>query len=267
MKRNPAVAGTFYPANPATLERFMKEFSVPTKKLFKAIGVVSPHAGYIYSGSVAGKVYSSIEIPETVIVIGPNHTGYGSKAGIIIEGSFNMPGFEMEIDHELAISILQNSNLIEEDSDSHTYEHSLEVQLPFIHYHNPSAKLVPLCVMGRGYDFVSSIGNAIAKAIDNSKKDVLIVASSDMTHYESDSVARKKDQLAIERIINLDPLGLIRITVEKDISMCGVIPAAIMLISAKQLGAKKAELIDYKTSGEVTNDYEEVVGYAGIVVY
>jgi AmmeMemoRadiSam system protein B len=267
MKRNPAVAGTFYPANPSTLERFVKEFSISRQKLLKAIGVVSPHAGYIYSGSVAGKVYSSIEIPETVIVIGPNHTGYGSKAGIVLEGSFSMPGFDIEIDHELATSILQNSNLIEEDMDSHVYEHSLEVQLPFIHYHNPSAKIVPLCVMGRGYDFINSISNAITKAINGSKKDVLVVASSDMTHYEPHSVAKKKDQLAIDKIINLDPLGLLRVTVENDISMCGVIPAAIMLTSAKQLGAKKAELIDYKTSGEVTNDYEEVVGYAGIVVY
>ncbi|MGB9735596.1 MAG: AmmeMemoRadiSam system protein B [bacterium] len=267
MKRNPAVAGTFYPANPSTLERFVKEFSVPEKEIIKAIGVVSPHAGYIYSGSVAGRVYAHIRIPETVIVIGPNHTGYGSKAGIIPEGSFSMPGFNMEIDQELATAIMKNSNIIEDDADSHVYEHSLEVQLPFIHYHNPSAKLVPICVMGRGYDFVSSIGNAIARAIKESGKNVLIVASSDMTHYEPDAVTRKKDRLAIDMILNLDPQGLIRITNEKDISMCGVIPAGIMLVAAKQLGAQKAKLVDYKTSGEVTNDYDEVVGYAGIIVY
>jgi AmmeMemoRadiSam system protein B len=267
MIRTPAVAGTFYPANPASLDRLLRDFSTPEEKPVKAIGVVSPHAGYIYSGSVAGKVYSSVKIPKTVIVIGPNHTGYGSKAGILSEGSFGMPGFDMEIDHELAESILQNSDLIQDDYDSHAHEHSLEVQLPFIHFHNPSARFVPICVMGRGYDFVSSIGNALAKAIKDTGKDVLIVASSDMTHYESNDIARKKDNLAIEKVVGLDPLGLMKITVEHDISMCGVIPVAIMLISAKQLGAKKAKLIDYKTSGEVTNDYDEVVGYAGIMVY
>jgi AmmeMemoRadiSam system protein B len=267
MERKPAVAGTFYPANAASLERLVKEFSVPEEKRVKARGIVSPHAGYIYSGSVAGRVYASVEIPEAVIVIGPNHTGSGSKAGIISEGVFSMPGFTMEIDHELAASIMQNSDMIEEDSDSHAHEHSLEVQLPFIHYHNPSARFVPICVMGRGYDFVSSLGNALAKSIKDSGKDVLIVASSDMTHYESNEIARKKDNLAIEKVTSLDPLGLMKITIERDISMCGVIPVAIMLISAKQLGAKKAKLIDYKTSGEVTNDYDEVVGYAGIMVY
>lgn len=267
MKRNAAVAGTFYPANPSTLEKLIKEFSAPSEKKIKAFGVVSPHAGYIYSGSVAGKVYARIEIPDTVIVLGPNHTGYGSKAGIISEGSFYLPGFNMAINQQVAQLIKKNSNIIEEDIESHTYEHSLEVQLPFIHYHNPSAQLVPICIMGRGYDFVNSIGNSIAKAIKEYGKDVLIVASSDMTHYESDTITRKKDNLAIQMVLNLDPLGLIKITNEKNITMCGVIPTAIMLTASKQLGAKKAELVDYKTSGEVTNDYDEVVGYAGLIVY
>ncbi len=267
MKRIPAVAGSFYPANPSSLERFVREFSTQEEKPIKAIAAVSPHAGYIYSGSVAGKVYSSIKVPSTVIIIGPNHTGYGTKAGIISSGTFSMPGFDMEIDRKLAAAIMQNTDLISEDSDSHAHEHSLEVQLPFIHYHNPSAMIVPICVMGRGYDFISSIGNAIAKAINDSGKDVLIVASSDMTHYESDDIARKKDKMAIEKISEFDPPGLLRVTMEKNISMCGVIPAAIMLISAKQLGAKNAKLIDYKTSGEVTHDMDEVVGYAGIVLY
>lgn len=267
MKRSPAVAGTFYPANPSSLERFVKEFSSLGQTTVKAIGAVCPHAGYIYSGSVAGKVYSSIRIPSKVIVLGPNHTGYGTKAGIIREGTFSMPGFDMEIDKELAGAILSNTGMISEDSDSHEHEHSLEVQLPFIHHHNPSAKIVPICVMGRDYDFISSIGNAIAKAIKDSGENVLIVASSDMTHYEADNVARKKDNMAIEKVTELDPVGLLKVTREKNISMCGVIPAAIMLISAKLLGAKSAKLIDYKTSGEVTHDMDEVVGYAGIVVY
>lgn len=267
MKRQPAVAGSFYPANPAILERLVKELAPHDQKPVKAMGAISPHAGYMYSGSVAGKVYSSIIIPSTVIVIGPNHTGYGSRGGILSSGTFSMPGFDMNIDHELAVALMKNTDFLNDDFDSHAQEHSLEVQLPFIHHYNPSAMIVPLCVMGRDYDFVSSIGNAIAKAIKETGRETLIIASSDMTHYESQDIAKIKDTLAIERILEFDVPGLLRVTAEKDISMCGVIPAAIMLFSAKKLGAKKAKLVDYKTSGQVTHDYDEVVGYAGIVVF
>ncbi len=268
MKRTPAAAGSFYPANSAALEKLVKELTPSYGgSLTKAVGIVAPHAGYMYSGSVAGKVYAAITIPATVIVIGPNHTGYGARAGIISDGTFSMPGFEIEIDEELAKAIVNNTNIITEDYDSHIQEHSLEVQLPFIHYRNPSAMLVPISVMGRNYDFASSIGSAIAKAIKETNKDVLVIASSDMTHYEADETARKKDKLAIEKLIELDAAGLLKVTAEHDISMCGVIPAAIMLTIAQKLGAENAKLIDYKTSGEVTHDYDEVVGYAGIVVY
>ncbi len=267
MKRSPAVAGTFYPANPDNLERLVRELTPQDHKPIRAVGAVSPHAGFIYSGSVAGMVYASIEIPDTVIVIGPNHTGYGSRAGIIPGGTFAMPGFTVDIDHELADAIMQNSTLLQDDFDSHAHEHSLEVQLPFIHYRNPAAKIVPLCVMGRGYDFVNSLGSTIAKAISDSGKRALIVASSDMTHYEPQAVAQKKDNLSIQKILDLDAAGLLKVTEEEDISMCGVVPTAIMLISARQLGAQKAKLIDYRTSGQVTHEYDEVVGYASIAVY
>lgn len=266
MKRTPAVAGTFYPAHAATLEKMVGELSPPGQKRLQAIGVVSPHAGYIYSGSVAGKVFASVRVPDTVIVIGPNHTGYGGRASILSGGTFTMPGFDMDIDHDLSASILKNSDIIEEDAAAHIHEHSLEVQLPFIHYHNPSAVIVPLCIMGRGFDFVSAVGSTLAKSIRDSGKQVLIVASSDMTHYETDERARKKDALAIEKVIGLDPQGLLKVTAEHDISMCGVIPVAIMLVCAQKLGAAKGKLIEYRTSGEVTKDFEEVVGYAGIVV-
>ncbi len=266
MKRTAAVAGAFYPANAPSLEKLVKQYTIADKESVKAIGVVSPHAGYVYSGSVAGRVYASIRIPSDVIIIGPNHTGYGSRAGIISEGVFDMPGFGMEIDTELASLIMNNTGIVTEDHEAHAAEHSLEVQLPFIHFKNPETKIVPICVMGRGFDFVRSIGEAIAAAVKSSKKDVLIVASSDMTHYEPDAIARKKDRLAIDKVLSLDPKGLLQVTSEHDITMCGVIPAAIMLVSAKLLGAKEAKLVDYKTSGDVTKDFEEVVGYAGIII-
>lgn len=267
MKRTPAVAGTFYPAHAATLERLVGELSSPSgQQRIHAIGVVSPHAGYIYSGSVAGKVFARVRVPDTVVVIGPNHTGYGGRASIVADGTFAMPGFDMKIDRELAAALLENSDIIEEDPSAHKHEHSLEVQLPFIRFHNPAASIVPLCIMGRGFDFVSAVGNALAKSIRDAGRQVLIVASSDMTHYEPDAHARKKDALAIGMVTGLDPRGLLKVTAEHDISMCGVVPVAIMLVSALKLGATKAELVDYATSGEVTKDFDEVVGYAGIVV-
>ncbi|MCL4558361.1 MAG: AmmeMemoRadiSam system protein B [Deltaproteobacteria bacterium] len=267
MKRTPAVAGTFYPADPESLEKLVRELTVHDREPIRAVGAISPHAGYLYSGGVAGMVFSSIAVPETVVVIGPNHTGYGRRGGILSSGTFGMPGFDVAIDRELAGAIMENTELLKEDADSHTHEHSLEVQLPFIHHHNPSAMIVPICVMGRGIDFVSSIGSAVARAIQDTGRDALVIASSDMTHYEPQEIAQRKDNIAIGRVLELDAAGLLRVTAENDISMCGVIPAAIMLVCAVELGANRARLIDYRTSGQVTHDYDEVVGYAGIAVY
>lgn len=262
--RKPAVAGQFYPGKEESLRKSIEQMVTKVQKKIKAIGIVSPHAGYMYSGPVAGELYSNIEIPETVVILGPNHTGIGKPYAIMTEGNWWTPLGEVEIDNTLAKEILNASDLIEEDSNSHKYEHSLEVQVPFLQYFKPDIKIVPIVIGG---DEFTKIGEAIAGSIKKYKKDVLIVASSDMTHYEPQENAKKKDNLAIEAILKLDEKEMLNRISKFDISMCGYGPTAIMLVSAKIQGAKQAKLIKYMTSGDTTGDYSAVVGYAGLAVF
>lgn len=262
--RKPAVAGQFYPGTESSLRKSVEKMVSSVEKKIKAIGVVSPHAGYMYSGPVAGILYSNIEIPDTVIILGPNHTGIGKPYAIMTEGSWETPLGAVEIESNLAREILGASELIKEDSTAHRYEHSLEVQIPFIQYFKSDIKIVPIVIGGNKF---SEIGEAIATSIKKYKKDVLIVASSDMTHYEPQESAEKKDNLAIEAIIGLNEKEMLQRISKYDISMCGYGPTAIMLVSAKLLGAKQAKLIKYMTSGDTTGDYSAVVGYAGLAVF
>lgn len=262
--RKPAVAGQFYPGKEDSLRKSIEQMVCKVDEKIKAIGIVSPHAGYMYSGIVAGNVYSNIEIPETVIILGPNHTGTGSPYAIMTEGKWWTPLGEVEIESSLAKDILGSSKFIEEDINAHKFEHSLEVQIPFLQYFRSNIKIVPIVIGGDDFE---EIGEAIAKSLKKYKKDFLLVASSDMTHYESHESARKKDKLAIDEILKLDEKGMLKKVREYDISMCGYGPAAIMLIASKLLGAKEAKLIKYMTSGDVSGDYSAVVGYAGIAVY
>ncbi len=269
MKRQPSVAGQFYPGTEASLRKEVQRLIGMGKggAKEKAIGIVSPHAGYIYSGAVAGCVFSSIEIPETIIILGPNHTGIGTKFSLFKEGIWNTPLGDVEIDNELAEIILKKCKFLREDSKAHMREHSLEVQLPFMQYlKGADFKIVPMVLSAYNLDAYQDIGNSIASAIKQLKKEALIVASSDMTHYEDQKSAERKDKIAIEAILNLDEIQLINKVEALNISMCGYIPAAVMLIAAKGLGAKQARLIKYQTSGDATGDYSAVVGYAGIVV-
>lgn len=262
--RKPAVAGQFYPGKEDSLRKSVLELTKNVRTKIKALGIVSPHAGYIYSGAVAGELYSNIEIPETVVILGPNHTGAGSPYAIMTEGKWWTPLGEAEVESSLAKDILNSSELIEEDSDAHKFEHSLEVQIPFLQYFRPDVKIVPIVIGGEKF---SEIGVAVAQGIKKYKKHVLIVASSDMTHYESQKDAEKKDNLAIEAILKLDEKEMLHRIGKHGISMCGYGPAAIMLTAVKILGAKQAKLIKYMTSGDTTGDYSAVVGYAGIVVF
>jgi AmmeMemoRadiSam system protein B len=265
MLRSACVAGQFYPAGAVELEAAVRGFLTggPAKK---AVAAVAPHAGYVYSGPVAGAVFSSIEIPDDIILIGPNHTGLGQKVSIMTTGTWEMPFGRMEINEGLAASLLKSSALFSEDGTAHINEHSLEVELPFIHYLNPDASFVPITVMQAGYGECVEAGAAIAKAVSAYGEEVLIVVSSDMNHYESDSTTRKKDNLAIEKVLSLDAKGLLETTSQHGISMCGVIPAAIAIEAAKRLGAKEGRLVKYATSGDTSGDLDHVVGYAGIVI-
>ncbi len=266
MRRTPAVADQFYPGDVATLSRTLAQLIPQTSEKLQAYAVVSPHAGYVYSGGVAGETFSRVQIPEDVVIIGPNHHGYGAKVAIMAEGSWDMPLGEVPINEELAREILSLSDAIEADEQAHRYEHSLEVQVPFLQVLQHELKIVPLVVSFIPYSECVEIGEDIAAAIKDYNKPVLLVASSDMTHYESRQSASRKDKLALERIEALDPEGLYNTVVRNNITMCGIIPATIALIAAKELGATKAELIRYTDSGEASGDTSYVVGYAGIAI-
>lgn len=265
MVRSPAVAGQFYPANPSILEKEVSSYTKEVKRE-NALGVISPHAGYIYSGKVAGGVYSRINIPKDVIIIGPNHTGLGEPEAVMTSGTWHLPGGDVAINTDLAGAIVENSKYLKDDHLAHLNEHSLEVQIPFLQRFRKDIRIVPIAMMSMDYAICQDIGHAVAMAVKSFKEPVLIVASSDMTHYESDKTAREKDKKAIDRVLALDPEGLLKTVRENRITMCGVIPATIMLIACKELGAKKAELVDYATSGETSGDYEQVVGYAGMII-
>lgn len=265
--RDPVVAGQFYPSNPNKLKGLVKDFlkSDIQKKSVKAI--ISPHAGYIYSGSVAGLVYSSVNIPDNIVLLGPNHTGIGRFFSIMNEGIWLTPIGDIPVNSNLANLIIKSNNSIEIDYLAHLREHSLEVQLPFLKEINPNVSIVPISIMNTKYEKLKEVGTSIGKAIKEYDKEVLIVISSDMSHYVSHNWAVDNDKRAIERIEELDSEGLYNVCIDLDITMCGLSPAVVGIEASRILGATKGQLIKYSTSGEVTGDYDYVVGYAGILIY
>jgi len=265
--REPAVAGQFYPGSERQLRQVVQHFlAAPPTEPTRAIGIIAPHAGYVYSGAVAGAVYSHIQIPARAIVLCPNHTGYGAPLAIMSEGSFRTPLGEIAIDHELAEKLKAGFPLLREDSTAQLREHAIEVQLPFLQSLRADLRFVPITVGIGQIEPLSALGVVMAKVISELGEPVLIVASSDMNHYESDEQTRIKDAMAIEQVLSLQPKGLFETVCSQNISMCGVGPAVAMLTAALRLGATKAELIKYATSGDVSGDHEHVVGYAGVVV-
>jgi len=267
MRRLPCVAGYFYPGRKDALLRMLERLICNELKKEKAIAVMVPHAGYEYSGFVAGAVFSSISVPNNVIILGPSHRATQSRFAIMTEGTWETPLGVVPIEKKLAKILLKNCGLISDDSDAHMNEHSLEVQLPFLQYIKPNISIVPLVIAyTASFEDLEELGKAIAKSINEFKKKVLIVASTDMSHYVDSVTAEEKDFLAIEKIEKLDARGLYDIIQEKDISMCGFQPTTVAIVAAKELGAKKGELKMYRTSGDVTGDYTEVVGYAGMLI-
>jgi MEMO1 family protein len=266
MTRKPVVAGQFYPSQKSGIEKQIKGFVDKDKKKEKVIAAVSPHAGYIYSGAVAGAVFSRVDLPSTIVILGPNHSGIGATASLMAEGEWEMPSGNVVINSELSNLILEESNYLKNDSIGHSKEHSLEVQVPFIQYFLEDFTIVPIALMQIDYQICEDVGSAIFKGIEKFNKEVLIIASTDMTHFESHEYAKKMDKLAINEILNLDPDGFYDTVKSNHISMCGYIPTTVTLISSKLLGAKEAELVDYRTSGEASGDYDHVVGYAGLLI-
>jgi len=232
----------------------------------EVIGLVAPHAGYIYSGPVVGATISRIKFKDTFIIMGPNHTGSGNPLSIMTEGVWKTPLGEVEIDSELAKKILAASGSLQEDHVAHQYEHSLEVQLPFLQYFKPDIKLVPIILAPASGAIYKEIGQEIARAIKELNREVVIIASSDMNHYEPQESTQRKDDQALEAILDLNEDELLKRVQEFNISMCGYAPAVSLISAAKELGATGAELVRYQTSGDTTGDYTTVVGYAGIIV-
>lgn len=264
--RKPAVAGHFYPADPQKLKNQLAVFIRETSEKIRASGIVVPHAGYIYSGGVAGKVYSQIIIPDRLIILAPNHTGLGPPFSINTQGAWETPLGECNIDEELAKKLMGEFPLLEADHLAHVREHSLEVQLPFLQYLKKSFSFVPITLSHGRYKQCEALGSAMAKVLSDEKEPVLIIASSDMNHYEEHNYTLKIDQLAIDKMMKLDPQELYDTVHENNISMCGIIPATTMLATTHHLGARKTILVDHTTSGPVSGDYERVVGYAGIII-
>lgn len=265
-RRRPAVAGQFYPGSVREIKAQVERLTDHDAKKEKVIGAMGPHAGWIYSGRGAGLLYSRIEVPETVVVMCPNHRGLGADAAIMAEGSWDMPTGEVMIESDLAGAIMERCAFVKDDPRAHAAEHSLEVHVPLLQHFRPDFKLVPISLSRVSYEECEELGRAIAGAAESFGKDVLVVASSDMTHFESAEAAKKKDSLALERMTALDPEGLYNTVMKNRISMCGVIPATIMLVYALARGAAAAEVIDYRNSGDVTGDYSDVVAYAAVIV-
>ena len=265
--RPPAVAGRFYPADPAELKADLTAYlsqsdaaRTPTR------ACIVPHAGYMYSGHVAGAVFSRLQIPNTTIILCPNHTGVGHPLAIMSEGAWRTPLGKIPIDASLANSLKQNFPALTEDSTAHRAEHAIEVELPFLQFLQPGLTFVPITVGTRNFDILEQLGQAIAATIAAHAEPVLLISSSDMNHYESDVITRGKDIQAIERILQLDPRGLYDTVMQQQISMCGLSPTVATLVAARALGATAADLIKYATSGDISGDRDRVVGYAGIVV-
>jgi len=266
MVRQPAVAGQFYASDPIRLRDQLEKFITVKEKQIKALGAIVPHAGYVYSGAVAGSVYARLKIPKTVVILGPNHHGVGSSAALFPPGEWATPLGNAGINQQLSALLLKYSTLVEEDSIAHQYEHSIEVQVPFLQFLRPDVTIVPICLGFSDYSSCRNMGLSLAKAIGEYDKEVLIIASSDMSHYQPAEVARHEDNLAIHEVLNMNPEGMYSIVKGRGISMCGVIPATTMLVAAIEMGATKSELIRYATSGEVSGDFKQVVGYAGVTV-
>jgi AmmeMemoRadiSam system protein B len=268
--RRPAVAGRFYPGDPEDLraeaQAYLSQSKSNNQTAVQAIGCITPHAGYLYSGHVAGAVFARLEIPERCVVLCPNHTGMGRALAILSEGAWETPLGEVPVDEGLAGALKRQFPALHEDAAAHRAEHAIEVELPFLQLRQPKLQIVPIALGTGQFEVLEALGVALAEVVAAQAAPVLIVASSDMNHYESDAVTRVKDHKAIERILTLDPRGLFDVVTQQNISMCGFGPAVVMLTAARQLGATSAELVKYATSGDISGDRNAVVGYAGVVV-
>ncbi len=266
MNRQPVVSGKFYPAASSQLCREIQGYLGKVKnKNFSPLLAMVPHAGIVFSGAVAGQTLMQAELKETVLLLGPNHTGRGHSAALWPDGCWQIPGGNLPVNQELATALLA-INGVQKDYEAHLFEHSLEVILPFLHQIQPETSIVPLCLSTPDPQFLLGLGSSLAHIIKNWKTPVSLVISSDMSHFLPQQKTKEQDSLALSQILALSPLGLYEVVRQKRISMCGVLPMVAGLEAALRLGATSARLCAYSTSGDITGDYERVVGYAGVLV-
>ena len=266
MVRQPYVCGKFYPSQPEDLKDMLSSFVSQKSSKVLAKGMILPHAGYVFSGKVAAVTAAKVIPKKKIIILGPNHTGTGAPFSVYPGGAWDTPLGKVFIDADLTNALLNAGSLINPEVSEHNFEHSIEVELPILQYFLDDFTFIPLCCRNSSLNEYGLIARQIYEAVKATKDDVLIVASSDMTHYEADAAARKKDRFAIESILKFDEKRLLEKIGENNISMCGAAPISIMLILTKLLGATKAEVVLYQTSGDVTGDYSAVVGYLGAVI-
>ena len=264
MIREPAVAGRFYSADPEALGREIRAFAEPAGPQFAALAVLVPHAGYMYSGSIAGAVYAAVALPKRFIVLGPNHTGWGAPLSLHPPGQWRTPLGVATIDAELTEALHSADRALALDAAAHRQEHSLEVQVPFLQVLAGDFSLAALCIGTTDLEKLETLGHALAHVIRGCEEPVLLVASSDMNHYEPAEICSRKDQKAIERMEALDARGLHQVIGDEDISMCGYAGTVSVLTACRDLGASKARLVRYGNSGEINGDFRRVVGYAGM---
>ena len=265
MNRRPTVAGYFYPGSVAELKKTLAKYIDKNAPKEEAVGLLLPHAGYQYSGAVAGATISRIVFKDTFIIMGPTHSGLGKPFSIWPDGVWQTPLGDVAVDAELAQKIIGLSDYAEADYLAHGDEHAVEVQLPFLQYIKPDVKIVPVILAGADLEIYREIGHAIARAVKELNKEVVILASGDMNHYESAEQAKAKDMKAIESMLALDEEELTRRYHDLDIRMCAHGPVATLIAAAKELGVTGAELVKYQNSGDATGDYRQVVAYAGVI--
>ncbi len=276
--RRPTQAGTFYSASAESLKAeiencFLHKFGpgklpkVEKHKLRSVVGLVCPHAGYMYSGPVAVNAYYELAIdgqPDTVVILGPNHTGYGSPLAVMNQGIWRTPLGDIEVDSVVAAELIEETKILDVDEVAHRYEHSIEVQLPFLQFiFGNTFKLVPVCFQMQDLASADEIGNALAEVL--AERNAVIIASSDFTHYEPYESASRKDKLALEAVVSMDPKKFISTIDSENVTACGYGPIATLVTAAKGLLATEAKLLSYKTSGDITGDRSSVVGYAAVV--
>ena len=264
--RSPAVAGMFYDARPDRLEQDVRRYLASDASAESSFGAIVPHAGYVYSGPVAGAVYARVRIPATTVVLCPNHTGRGAPAALDPSDAWRTPLGDVAVDRRMSERLRALAPSLEPDAEAHRREHSLEVQLPFLQVLRADTRLVAICLGEPDVEVCREVGTALATLRAEEAEPPLLLASSDMNHYESRAIGRRKDDLALDRIANLDADGLFRTVVEEGITMCGFLPATALLFAARVAGVAGARVVARRDSGDKPGDTSSVVGYAGVVL-